>query len=540
VAGYSLGQADILRRAMGKKIKEEMQKERQNFLDGARGRGYSEEVANKLWEYIEPFAGYAFNKAHSACYALIAHQTAYLKANFPPEWMAAVLTTDADNTDKVVSAIGECRRLGIELLRPDVNRSQPHFTVERISNGTLDLRLGIRYGLAAVKNVGAAAVESVIAERERGGPFSSLDDFCHRVDLKTLNKRVIESFVKCGAMDDFGPRERLLAAIDQCIAAAQHLQRAAGLGQGSLFDVLGADGGPKGAPSQTPLPAVPPVGQRERLAWEKETLGLFFSDHPFQEASRWLAKQVTPTAQLSPDGAGEKVKIGGVVSSVKRITTKSKKELMAVVVLEDLHGALEVTVFPRTYARTEQVWREDAVVIVEGKLDVRDERLQVICEEATVFEMPDGPPPELPAEPLEAAAAPSGPPTNGYVGSAAANGSNGHRPNGSHHGPPNGRSAVAAPAPPPPPDSERPPDPVSLVITVKRTGSAPSDIQTLERLHALLPPDGPDAYEIVLAAAQRAVRISNPLARTRYSPELEEALVALLGRDGVRVRERGE
>src|SRR5439155_10544694 len=150
IAGYSRGQADILRRAMGKKLPEEMKKERQNFLNGSRKQCYAADVANKLWEYIERFAGYAFNKAHAACYALIAYQTAYLKANFPPEWMAAVLTTEADNTDKVVSAIVECRRLGIELLRPDVNRSQSHFTVERISNGALELRLGIRYGLAAI------------------------------------------------------------------------------------------------------------------------------------------------------------------------------------------------------------------------------------------------------------------------------------------------------------------------------------------------------------------------------------------------------
>ena len=313
------------------------------------------------------------------------------------------------------------------------------------------------------------------------------------------------------------------------------------MGQASLFDMFVGDASAtEVAAAQTPLPAVAPLSQRERLAWEKETLGLFFSDHPFQEASRWLLRQVTPTAQLSPESGSEKVKVAGVVSHVKRITTKAKKELMAVATLEDLHGSIEVTIFPRTYAKTEQVWQEDAVVIVEGKVELRDERLQLICEDAEVFEVPDGPPPDAPADAAAEVPVPvanrSG--ANGHHGPGGSNGSNGHHANGT-----NGRAANGVAAPRPvqaPPDPNRPPDPVVLHLRVNRTGNAPSDIQVLERLHALLPPDGPDAYEIVLAAGKRAVRISNPLARTRYSAELEEQLVALLGRDGVQVRLRGE
>jgi DNA polymerase-3 subunit alpha len=536
VAGYSLGQADILRRAMGKKLPQEMKKERQNFLGGAREQGYSPEVAGQLWEYIEPFAGYAFNKAHAACYALIAYQTAYLKANYPPEWMAAVLTTDADKTEKVVSAIGECRRLGIELLRPDVNRSRSHFTVEPIPNGALELKLGIRYGLAAVKNVGGAAVENIIAERERGGPFKSLDDFCRRVDLRTHNKRVLESLIKCGAMDYFGRREQLLEALDQCIAAAQQAQRAAGLGQTSLFDAMGPAEADRPT-IVTPLPEAQPIAPRKRLEWEKEALGLYFSDHPFQEAARWLAeRKLTTTDQLGPDLKNESVKVAGVISALKRITTK-RKEVMAVAALEDLYGSVEVTVFPKTYARTEQIWQEDAIVIVGGKVDLRDERTQIICDTAENFEVPDGPPPE--AEPRRRGDAVTREPAEAY-GSISLNGqgqppvdddavplageptTNCDAKTGAEHPRSNGSEAVRAST-------------VVIRVTVKRTASPPQDIQVIERLRALLPRDGPDGYEILLTSSSRAIRISNPHGCTRYSPELEEELVSLLGRHAVEV-----
>jgi DNA polymerase III subunit alpha len=556
VAGYSLGQADILRRAMGKKIKEEMQRERQNFLDGSKTRGYADDVANQLWEYIEPFAGYAFNKAHAACYALIAYQTAYLKANFPPEWMAAVLTTDADNTDKVVSAIGECRRLGIELLRPDVNRSQANFQVERISNGALDLRLGIRYGLAAIKNVGEPAVQSMIAEREQNGPFKSLDDLCHRVDLRTLNKRVLESFIKCGVLDDFGPREAVLAALDSALAAAQHAQRASDAGQTSMFDLMSGASQDAGPSVATPLPSVAPLLPRDRLAWEKETLGVFFSDHPFQEASRWLAERVTATTdQVGPDLANERVVIAGVVSNLKRITTR-KHDQMLIATLEDLHGSVELTVFPRTFVQTEQVWQEDAVVIVTGKIDQREERYQLVCDTAEAFEVPDGPPPELPEVALLTPAAPgptNGHASNGHAGNgrtnghtvAPTNGSNGQYTNGitakSGRGSRSSDSTAASAA-----EGrlstqvqaldDGPPAPVRLRLTLRRTGDMPIDVQTLDRLHALLPLDGPDSYEIVLTVGLKRVRLANPLARTRFTPELERQLTELLGPDGVEVQ----
>jgi DNA polymerase-3 subunit alpha len=539
-----------------------MRKERQSFLDGAREQGYADDLANQLWEYIEPFAGYAFNKAHSACYALIAYQTAYVKAHYPAEWMAAVLTTDADNSDKVVSAIGECRRLGVELLRPDVNRGQKEFTVEPVPNGPLESRLGIRYGLAAVKNVGEAAVDVIVAERERGGPFASLDDFCRRVDLKTLNKRVIESLIKCGAFDEFGPRERVAAALDTCLGAAQHLQRAAGVGQTSLFDAMGG-GQTEQAPAlfSTPLPEREPLTPRQRLDWEKETLGLYFSDHPFQEASRWLAREeIVTTSEVSEEIVNQQVKMAGVVSQLRRIMTRKNKEMMAVATIEDLHGSIEVLVFPSTYSRTEGVWEEDATVVVSGRIGLRDEVLQLVAESAERFEIPDGPPPELAdfapeLQPALAGSAAEPVAVNGHrKGNGGVNGNgNGHgigHARGHATGQGNGhRSPEGAPR-----SRQRPtaterlddrsgddePPPRRLRLVVQRSGDQERDIGLLEAIYRLLPPDGHDELELLLAGADRALRIVNPLARTSYSPALHEQLAALLGPDAVELSQPEE
>jgi DNA polymerase III subunit alpha len=356
IAGYTLGQADILRRAMGKKIKEEMQRERDNFLQGARKNEVESDVAAKIWEYIEPFAGYAFNRAHAYCYAYIAYQTAYLKCTYPVEYMAAMLTTQADDTDRVVAAAGECRRLGIALRGPDANRSAVSFSVEGQA---------VRFGLGAVKNVGAGAAQLIIAERDANGPYRSLDDLCERVDLRTANKRVLEALAKGGAFDAFGPRERVLAGIDRALAAGQQAQRAAGLGQQSLF------GGDASVSQEGALPVVPAATDRQRLVWEKEALGFFLSNHPFQEAAASLAGKVSAnTSQVTEDMKGDRVTMAGAIMNVRRVTTK-KQETMAIAQIEDLHGGITAVVFPRTYAANPEIWREDNVVIVSGKIEVR-------------------------------------------------------------------------------------------------------------------------------------------------------------------------
>lgn len=606
VAGYSLGQADILRRAMGKKLAEEMKKERKNFLAGAKRQGYSEEVASRLWEYIEPFAGYAFNRAHAYCYALVAYQTAYLKASFPVEWMAAVLTTEALDTDKVVSVVGECRRIGIPVLPPDVNRSQPRFAVEWIdmpgggdlgpgasaaspgpgsSPPPLEPRplLGIRYGLAAIKNVGEGAVQVLIQERDRNGLFNALEDLCRRVDLKTLNKRVLESLIKAGALDGFGRREQLLAGLDQAMAAGQQRQRAQSLGQGSLFDAMGEGG--QDASASLGLPEVPAVAPQQRLVWEKETLGLFLSDHPYQQASRWLASRVTAnTSQLGPELAGEKLVLAGIIASVRRLTTK-KGESMAVAELEDLHGTIEVVVFPRLFQKTADLWREDRIVIIEGKLDPRDDRRQIICDAIEEWLVPqEGEPPPLleaqgsnghrngealgdetrerPGQGENGAAALSGSPslphavssghapgqrngTETRVAPAAAEGPatlsgpdvppspNASPPGGSASddlaSPLQGEGPVSAPAPPPTPAAR-------LVLTLARSKDEVADIRQLEELHNLLEVEAGDTpYELYLSVRGRRVRISSPGATLQRTPQLEESLRRLLGSQHVRV-----
>ncbi|MFN8523911.1 MAG: DNA polymerase III subunit alpha [Chloroflexota bacterium] len=525
VAGYSLGQADILRRAMGKKEPEVMRKERERFINGALEQSYAREVADRLWEYIEPFAGYAFNKSHAFCYAFIAYQTAYLKANYPVEWMAAVLTTDALKTDKVVSAIGECRRLGIPLLRPDINASHARFTVEQVKLNAMERRLGIRYGLAAVKNVGEGAVESLIAERQKNGPFKSLEDFCGRVDLRTLNKRVIESLVKCGAFDEFGPRESQLAGVDQCMAAGQSRQKAAGVGQVSMFDMGGVE-----EPSMaTVLPDVPPAALREKLAWEKETLGLYLSDHPFQEAARWLGGRVTAdTSQIGPDLGEETVVIAGVISSLRRITTR-KGDTMVVAQLEDLHGTADVVAFPRTYAATAESWREDAILIVEGKVDTRDDRNQVIVDAIEEWQPPaDG---EAPPEPVSSDAVRSAPPATATTGvawapmrsGAASNGNgNGHaKTNGNGHAKANGNGNGA--------HKTGPETPARIRLVVRRTEDEVADIKKLERLQHLLDEDGQSPYEVIVALDTERYRVSAADARTRFSARLEQELRELLG-----------
>jgi len=525
IAGYTLGQADILRRAMGKKEPEVMRKERERFLSGAKSQGYGKQTATRLWEYIEPFAGYAFNKSHAFCYAFVAYQTAYLKANYPVEWMAAVLTTDALKTDRVVSAIGECRRLGIPLLRPDVNKSQARFSVERLTNGPMDFKLGIRYGLAAVKNVGEGAVESLIGERERGGPFRSIEDLCARVDLRTINKRVIESLVKCGAVDEFGPRERIVAVLDQCMALGQQRQRAADSGQTSMFDV-----GDQDRPGiEMALPSVAPLSRREMLAWEKETLGLFLSDHPFQEPARWLASQLSAnSSHVTAELAGETLKVAGVVSSLRRVTTR-RGESMVIAQLEDLHGSVDVVAFPRTYSQTAEAWREDAVLIVQGAVDVREDRVQLIAESVESWTPPAN------ADEPEAAERGAASPAFGSSGAVAwapfvANTTRHANGNGQKNGSQKTRNGARDPSPE---IKVR-----RLRLVVRRTGDVVADTKTLEKLqHLLEEAEGQSPYEVIVASPQGRWRVSAPECHTRLSADLERRLRALLGDEHVLVEQ---
>jgi len=364
VAGFSLGEADVLRRAMGKKKHEEMVAMREKFLAGARKNGVPDAKAKKLYEQIEQFAGYGFNKSHSAAYALVAYRTAYLKTHYPVEFMAAMLTAEIGNPDKLTFYLGECRDMGIEILPPDVNSSDRTFTPSETASG-----LGIRFGLTAIKNVGEAAIESVIEARRRLGRFDNLFQFCENVDLRLMNKRVIESLIKAGAMDSFGAhRARMMAGLDRAMELGQARQRASVAGQTGLFG-----GGAEPEPVRAvELPAAAEWSEAERLAGEKEVLGFFVTGHPLEKYRAQMAAAAKHDSTMLEDLANDApVSLAGVLSGI-RVKPSKKGDLWAACVLEDLRGTSELIVFPQTLLQVQARLKPEAVVLVKGRVR-RDE-----------------------------------------------------------------------------------------------------------------------------------------------------------------------
>jgi DNA polymerase-3 subunit alpha len=380
-AGYSLGEADVFRKAMGKKIADVMKKERENFITGAKKKDFSTKLAQEVFDLIEPFAGYAFNKAHSVSYAMIAYQTAYFKANYPAEFMSALLTNDIGQSEKIHSAVNECNRLGIPVLPPDINKSRAIFVIEPV-----DGREGIRFGLAAIKNVGFGAVEPVIAAREEG-EFTSIADFCRRADLRAINKRALESLIKVGALDCLGERGALLAGVDRILSLAQREKQLRETGQSTMFDLWGES-------VPLPLPDIELEGDdaalKEKLSWEHELLGVYLSEHPFSRAASSLANQVTALCgEINEEMAGQDVVTAGMVSSVRQLYTKDGRPF-ASAVLEDLDGRVEVTAWPEVYERTRELWGEGNILLVEGKVRARAERVQVSCERVRQYQPDEG------------------------------------------------------------------------------------------------------------------------------------------------------
>jgi DNA polymerase-3 subunit alpha len=377
LAGFSMAEGDGLRKAMGKKLPEEMAKYRGRFIEGCEAHGLKPKLGGEIFDMIERFAGYGFNKAHSAAYAVIAAQTAFMKANYPVEFMAAVLTTETGNTEKVVFNIAECRRVGIEVLPPDVNASDLDFSVE-IMEGDKE---AVRFGLRAIKNVGEGAARSVIEARQRqqDGRFSDLESFCEEVDWSALNKRAAECFAKCGALDGFGNRSAVIGALDAAVAAGQQRQKAAARGQMGLFDMGATDSVVRSGPlvADTELP------RRQILAWEKELLGVFLSDHPLKEIiDGGVSDGFAQIGQLGERPTGTKVRVLGLVNSVRRITTRNDRT-MAVIELEDLSGSIELVAFPECYEQLSEYWEADKILEVTAKVDRRGDQLQLICETAT-------------------------------------------------------------------------------------------------------------------------------------------------------------
>jgi len=473
-AGYSLGRADIIRKAMGKKDAVVMKKERQNFIDGARTKGYTENEAAAIFSLIEPFAGYAFNKSHSVSYARIAYETAYLKANYPIEYMAAFLNTYFDKADRIASAVSECRRMGIEVLKPDVNHSYAHFIIEKNGAGR-----AIRFGLASIKNVGGNAVQPIVEAREGGGEFKSIEDFCRRVDLRNVNKKVVESLIKAGALDGLGQRGALLAALDRIVSLSQREQKQKKSGQASMFDLFGDN-------VDVPLPALDiedfDVALQERLLWEKELMGLYFSEHPLTAMASRLAEHATVLCgEINNEMSGEKVIVAGMVTSVRHVTTRTNR-LFIIATFEDLNGSIEVTVWSDVYSQTQDLWVDGNILLVEGYIKVREDRANVNCTKVSRYE-PEAARPETP-----------------------------------EHEPPdkqdNGRKNNHA-------------KPRTLIINIRQSDDSQKDLESLQKLIAVLRRyPGNDSVQLAIRRGDEITRLEVPDIKVNCCEELQNELPA--------------
>ncbi|MCQ9206829.1 MAG: DNA polymerase III subunit alpha [Omnitrophica bacterium] len=377
LAGFSLAEADTLRRAISKKTPEVMAEARHKFIDGSVKRGVNKETANKIFSQIEYFAGYGFNLSHSAAYAMISYRTAYLKANFPIEFMTALLTSERDNTDKVALYINESIKTGIKILPPDINQSYANFTVVD------DV---IRFGLAAVKNVGRTAIDSIIGSRTKFGRFKSIYDFTQRVDSRLVNRRVIESLIKCGALDSLElHRSQQLAILDKALEIAGGVQKDKMSGQFSFFDTFDMHEG-----FQKTFQEVPDIREwpeSQLLAYEKEILGFYITKHPLARFERLLKNySSSEIAALGTLRDGEELRLGGIISKAKITVTRRTKEKMAIVSMEDLTGTVQVLVFPRTFQKFSGLIKVDTMVYITGKLNLREEEPKLFAEEIISLE----------------------------------------------------------------------------------------------------------------------------------------------------------
>ncbi|MGB8345087.1 MAG: DNA polymerase III subunit alpha [Ktedonobacteraceae bacterium] len=367
LAGFSWGKANKFRKVLSKKIMHEVESYRGDFVQGCINNGVKKEDAETLFTLIEPFGGYGFNKAHAASYAVVAFYTAYLKANYTAEFMAATMTTEASDAKKVANAIAECKRMGVEVLGPDVSKSDRGFTVENS---------GVRFGLLAIKGIGEGPIGEIVRAHTEDGPFKSLADFCTRVDPKMVGKSAIETLIKVGALDSVGPRHQLLESVDIAMKWGKNQREAQVRGLVSLFGDMEET---ESAFEFALKIDAEEISRKRLLAWEKELLGVYISKHPLAYLTELFKEKVTHSiADITEEIERQKVTIGGIIKEAKRITTK-KGDTMCIVELEDMFGSINVTVFPRTYNEHIDLWVEDAVVIVSGEVQVRRDAPEIIC-----------------------------------------------------------------------------------------------------------------------------------------------------------------
>lgn len=377
MCGFSGGQADTLRKAIGKKKADLMAKMKKEFIEGmVEHSKVKKSFAEKFWHDLEGFADYAFNKSHSACYGLIAYQTAYLKAHHPDAFMAALMTSGYDDTDRLAHMINECRQMGLEVLAPDVNESFPEFAV-------VPGKAQIRFGMVAVKNVGLGAVETIIEAREEGGPFKSIDDFVHRVDTRIVNKKALESLVKAGAFDSLDIRDKLLHNLDLIVSFSSKLHKQKENGQTDLF---GEELNSAASASLLLDEPAAPVPEREQLQWERDLLGVYLSNHPLEPYKSYIDEQAAPLGELKTTHEGISVTVAGLINNIREITTKNGQR-MAFIGIEDYSSELELIVFPKVYETLRNSIEQDLAVLVRGKVSTKDrdgrlgEEIKILVDE---------------------------------------------------------------------------------------------------------------------------------------------------------------
>ncbi len=512
LAGFTLAEADVLCFTIRKKIREKLDAQKMKFVEGCIRNGVHADVVEQVWKDFEPFARYGFNRAHAAIYGIIAYHTAYLKANYTLEYMTAVLSASMGDSERVAIAVAECRRMGIAVLPPDVNESALGFAVTP---------KGIRFGLGAVKNVGAGAVEGIVEVRKTGGPFRSLDDFCGRIDLQRCNKRVLESLIKCGALDAFGSRQGQLNRLDDVLGTAQREQRDRESGQVGLFESFGMTG----ELVTSAVPTGPEAPRKDLLGWEKELLGIYLSEHPLQQLTERMGDVVTAYLAELKEAGEDLVTVACVVTSARKHITKEKK-LMMFAQVEDLTGSVEVTVFPRTYEATAQLWGTDEILLLLARVEQRDEAPKLLCEHAVRFDDAGIREIKRVADERRASYAKRAKfvrPANG----PATNGGSGPTTNGGS------RPTVSPPARPPAPETSPAPE---LVIRFREALDYERSIAIFQRIQQVLAEHvGLSVVVLELPRANGGIRRVPTSFRAMPSRALAEAVANEVGGDVVEV-----
>jgi DNA polymerase-3 subunit alpha len=548
--GYSLGDADLMRKAVSKKKREDLVKHREIFLKNGPEYGVSEEAAGKIFDDIEFFANYGFNRAHASDYAVITCQSAFLKAHYPAEYMAALLSVYYDDAAKVTTFLIECKRLNIQILPPDINHSELDFDIQANPDGTQ----GIRFGMAAIKNAGVGALQHIIEERNANGQFANLEDFCSRVDLRVVGKRTVESLIKVGALKSIGDgednRKQLIAALDRIMSYSGDRHKAKEVGQVSLF----GDTESSADDLLRNLPQGGAVSVREMLNWEKELLGLYISSHPIDPLLAQLGGQtITSTLELKAEDANNEMPVTfvGLVAALRKIPTKNH-DMMGVATLEDRFGTIDTVLFPRTWNKFGEMLVEGAVIKIIGKLDLTRNDPQIICElvdDKFISVVSDDPsvnapiPSFTPSALSEAMAVwdeqevepPQPPPFTPT--------------NGNSNGNANGNGHLATSVEPPsfdelppldddeefvpfvPEHIERPKEPLKLRFRFLRNGDEAKDRRRLERLVGVITSQhGQDHFEIVLVTEGVATHLMEfPNRTTCYGDKLVKQLGEIPG-----------